>query len=285
MGAAALQAHCLQNICHTVTNCRRRSQRQIDNPKGNAQTASRFPAYQFPAAGYFKGGMLNGGGQFIKRRVRDFTHCVEHYTRTADAHIEYNLRLSYAMKSACHKRIVLHCIAENHQFGTAQAVFRRCQISALFDHLPHQTHCIHVDARSAGAHVDRSADKFCFCQSLRNGANQLFIALGHPFLYQSGKSADKVYAHFLGRRIHRFGDFHIVRRLTSVCYDRNRRHGNPFINNRDAVILRYFFPHLHQILSVGGNFFINLFTHHVDIAMGTVPQGNAHGNCANIQIF
>ena len=69
------------------------------------------------------------------------------------------VRLSRAVESTGHKRVIFGCIAENHQFGIAHAHVIFGQLGGLAHHAAHQANGVHIDAGFGGTDVDAGADR------------------------------------------------------------------------------------------------------------------------------
>ena len=109
----------------------------------------------------------------------DTFQCRFHNARSAHTHIDDPVCLCHTMECAGHKWIVIGRIAEYDQLGTAQRILFLRQLRRLFEYLPHQTDCIHIDPGPRGTEIDRCADQFSLGQSLWNGADQKFLGRCH----------------------------------------------------------------------------------------------------------
>ena len=67
----------------------------------------------------------------VKRLAADLLQRRLDHAGPRNAHVDDALRLAHAVKRPGHKRIVLHRIAEYHQFGGRNAVLLRGALSAL----------------------------------------------------------------------------------------------------------------------------------------------------------
>ena len=117
------------------------------------------------------------------------------------------------MKCARHKGVILHCVAENHKLGAAEAalLFREC--CRFLHRLSHQGDGVHIDPRLGRADIDRRAHKIRAGQRFGDCGDQLPIGVRHALLHERGKAANKVNANIFGRAVKRLGKRDIVLRL------------------------------------------------------------------------
>ena len=285
MGTADLQAHLLQNAGHAVSDGRGRRQGEVHNAEGGVQPAAGLLGHQLAHAGHPESGLLHGLRHHVKglalRRFQSSTH----HAGAGDAHVDDLLRLSHAVESAGHKGVVLHGIAEHHQLGAAQAIPVRRGGSGILDDAAHQGHRVHIDARPGGPHVDGGTDQFCPGQSLRNGADQLFVRLCHALLHQGGVAADKVDAAGLGRPVQGQGKGHAVLRLAGPGHQGHGSDGNALVHDGDAELPLDVLAGLDQLLRIPGDLVVDLLTGPLRVRVTAAQQGDAHGDGADVQVL
>ncbi|MPM15977.1 hypothetical protein SDC9_62351 [bioreactor metagenome] len=114
------------------------------------------------------------------------------------------------MESTRHKGIVLHGVAEDHQFGAAEAALIGGECRGPFDDPAHFGHCVHVDARPCGADIHRGADQLGGSEGFGNSRDEPPVPRGEALLHQGGEPADKVDAALFRRPIHGDGKGDIV---------------------------------------------------------------------------
>ena len=173
------------------------------------------------------------------------------------------------MESACHKRIIFNSIAEYYQLGCSNALSVFGQFGCLSNFFTHESDCVHVDTGFGGTDIDRGAYQFRFCKGAGNGLNQLSVAGAETFLYQSGKTADEVYAYLVGNFVQGFCVFYRVAAGNADQHG-NRCHGDSLVYDGNAVLLFDEFAGLYKVFGKTENFVIDLFTGFFDIAVSAV---------------
>ena len=207
-----------------------------------------------------------------------------HHAGSADAHADNGFRFRYAMEGAGHKRIIVYRVTEHHQLRAADGVIGRRFFRSLFHHAAHLRHRVHVDTGLGGTDVDRRADHVRCGQRFRNGSDQVPVAFGIAFVHQRAEAADKVYPHFMGCFVQRFGQWHIIIGVAAFAHHGNRRYGNTFIDDRHAQVGFNIFPGLNQLFRFFRNFVIDFIRADFHIRMPAVPEADAHGDGTHIQV-
>ena len=176
------------------------------------------------------------------------------------------------MESSCHERIVVRRIAEYHQLGAAQGILICRCLRCLQDNISHQPDRIHVDPGPGGAQIHRAAHPLGLCQRLRDGADQQFICLCHPFGNSCRIAADEIDAHFFGCTVHGLSKGHKVlcAFAGSAAHQGDGCHGNSFIHYRDAEILGNLISCLYQMAGKTGDLLINLPVHLLQVPIDAV---------------
>ena len=263
-------------------------------PQLSRPISSKICATESPTAGV-GAHQLSYPGNFERRTFDYFRHRADilatdgfqrvfHHAGSADAHADYGFRFCYAMKGAGHKGIIVYRVTEHHQLRAADGVVGRRFFRSFFHHAAHLRHRVHIDAGLGGTDVDRRADHVSCGQRFRNGSDQVPVAFGIAFVHQRAEAADKVYPHFMGCFVQRFGQGHIIIGIAAFAYHGNRCYGNTFIDNRHAQVGFNIFPGLHQLFCFFRNFVIDFIRADFHIRMPAVPEADAHGDGTHIQV-
>ena len=188
------------------------------------------------------------------------------------------------MKRACHKRIIFRRIAEDYQFGSADALPVACQLRCFLDHVAHHFDSVHVDAGFCGTNIDGRADEVRFCQCSWNGFDQFPVAGRKTFLHESGIPADEVDADLLCRLVKGMS---VLDRITAgyCCQHGDRCYGNSLVYDGNTVFLFDLFPCLNKVAGQTADLFIDLLAGLVDICIAAVQQRDPHGDGSYIQMF
>ena len=104
-------------------------------------------------------------------------------------------------------------------------------------------------------------------------------------MYQRRKPADKVYARLRGCTVKGFCNGRIVLRAAGVRHDGDGCDGNALIDDGNAEIPLDIFARMDKIFRRAGDLVVNTLAEAVYILRGTVAQGNAHCNGADIQVL
>ena len=140
-----LQTNLLKDLSNTVTNCRSRSQRQIHDAKLNTKTSGSLLCYQLTNTCYLEGSTLDHLTKSFKILTSYLFQRSLNNARSADTNVNDSVCFCHTMESACHKRVIIRCIAKNNKLCTTKriSVFR-C-LCRFFHNLSTQTDCIHID--------------------------------------------------------------------------------------------------------------------------------------------
>ena len=195
------------------------------------------------------------------------------------------VRLSRAVESTGHKRVIFGCIAENHQFGIAHAHVIFGQLCSLAHHAAHQANGVHIDAGFGGTDVDAGADQVGFGQRTGNAFDQTHIAGGKALMHQSTVTADKVDADRLGSGIQRFGKPHGVGVRCSAQQHGDGRYADALVDNGNAIVRADLVDNGNQVPRQTGDFVIDFLTGFFAIGINAVQQADAHGNGTHIKVF
>ena len=282
---AGLHADLLQDPCHGVSHRGSGRQAQIHDAKGHTQAPGRLLRHQLAHAGDAEGRFFHRLRHHVKAGALDALKGVIHHAGPGYAHIDDPLSLSHAMESPGHEWIVLNGVAENHQFGAAEAAPVRGQRRRLFDHAPHLRHGVHVDARLGGAHVHGGAHQIRGRQGLGNGTDELPVRLGKALLHKGGKTPDKIHAALCRRPVHGPGKGHVILRLAGSRHQGDGRDRDALVDNGNAELPLNGLSRFHQILGRAGDLVIDLVCAHLRIAVGAVQQRDPHGNGPDIQML
>ena len=125
--------------------------------------------------------------------------CRFHNTRSTHTDVDDGICLSHTMECSRHKWIIIRCITEYYQLGTAEGILLLGLLCRCLDNFAHQAHRIHVKADAGRAHVDRRADIICLGQRLRNRADEILFRGSHSLGDNRGIPADEVDAELMSR--------------------------------------------------------------------------------------
>ena len=206
-------------------------------------------------------------------------------SRSGYAHIDHFFRLAHTMERSGHKRIVFHCIAEHHQLSTAYTLAVCGCFCRLFYDLPHQLHCIHVDAGLGRSHVDGGTYQISLRQCLRDRCDQPSVSIGHTLLHQRRIAADKIDTAGLSRLIQCMRKAGIIRITAGSGYQSDRCHRDPLIDNRNTKLHLDLLGFCHQILCRTANLVVDLLTGFINIFVAAAKQRDAHRNRTDIQML
>ena len=201
------------------------------------------------------------------------------------AHIDHFFRLAHSMESSGHKWIVFHCIAKHHQLCAADTLTVSGCFCRLFDDPPHQLHCIHVDAGLGRSHIDGGTYQISLRKCLRDGCNQPFICNGHTLLHQCRIAADKINPAGLCSLIQCMCKTGIIRITARSCYQSDRRHGDPLIDDWNTKLHLDLLGFCHQILCRPADLVVDLLTGFINIFIAAAKQRDTHRNRTDIQML
>ena len=97
------------------------------------------------------------------------------------------------MKGACHKRIILRCVAKDNELCSANAVAVGRFFGRFFDYSAHHAHGVHIYTGFCRTYVDRRTYMVGKAERFGYAFNKRIIAGGKTFVHQSRVAADEVY--------------------------------------------------------------------------------------------
>src|SRR5699024_4659594 len=103
----------MENIRHTVTHCRSRRQRQINDSKGHPKSCGGFLCHQLSHTCHLESSLLDRLAESSKICSSHFLQGSLHHARSADSHIDDGIRLGHTVECSCHEWIVIRRIAED----------------------------------------------------------------------------------------------------------------------------------------------------------------------------
>ena len=284
--AAAFQTHFFQNVGNTIANSRGRRQGQINDARGHTQLFAGQVGHQLAQTGDLERRALDKLCHLIHRGILgQLGQSGAHRTGAGNADMDLAVRLSRAVESTGHKRVIFGCIAENHQFGIAHAHVIFGQLGGLAHHAAHQANGVHIDAGFGGTDVDAGADQVGFGQCTGNAFDQTHIAGGKTLMHQSTVTANKVDADRLGSGIQRFGKPHGVGVRCSAQQHGDGRYADALVDNRNAIVRADLVDNGNQVPRQTGDFVIDFLTGFFAIGINAVQQADAHGNGTHIKVF
>ena len=199
--------------------------------------------------------------------------------------MNHGIALSYTVEGTRHERVVIRRIAENHELCAAERAVIRGSRRGLLDHLSHAAHGVHVESCPRGADIHRTADALRPRERLRNRVNQQALGIRHPLCDQGRVTADKVDADFLCRAVQSLRNLHKVlgRPAGRAADQRNRRHGDTLIHNRNAVFARNRLAGLDELARAPTNQFVDIPVQFGFVAVNAAEEGKPHRNRADIE--
>ena len=285
VGADGFQTHLLEDVSHGVTDLGGGCQGEVDDVELHAQALGGEGADQLAHAGNLEGRLLN----FFRAGVEGFAaHLLQgavHHAGAGDAHGDGGVCLLHAVEGAGHEGVVADGVGEDHELGAAEAVRVGGQVGGGADGFAHELDGAHVDAGTGGADIHGGADHVGLGEGAGNGANQLFVGGGHALIDEGAEAAHEVHAHGFGRRVEGAGELHVVLVIGCTGHQRDGGDGDALVDNRDAELGLDAFADAHEVCRAGGDLLVNLAAGYFAVGVGTVEQGDAHGDGADIEFF
>ena len=284
VGTADLQTHFLQNTGYGVAHSRGGGKAQVHNTERHIQPLAGLYANHLTHTGDAESGLFNGFSHHIERLTLHTLQCVVHHAGAGNAHVQFTLRLAYAVKRACHKGVILHRIGKDNQFCATQTIVICGNFRSFLNNFAHFGNGIHIDTSLGGTNIHAGTDPFGVLHCLGNRIHQNPVTLGATLLHQRRKTADEVDTAFLGSLIHCDGQRHIGVGIAGVAHNCNGCDGDPFINNGNTEFPFNLLTNLYQIFCALGDLIVNSLGAHVYILVGAIQQGDAHSDGADIQV-
>ena len=123
------------------------------------------------------------------------------------------------------------------------------------------------------------------CECFGENGDQVLCPLGHSLLHKGGKAADEVDAKRICRALQGVCDLEIPFGRCCTAYKRDGSNRNALVNDRDAVHFFNVVARYHKLFGTRGDLIIDLITKTVHVLADAVPQGNAHGDGAYVEVF
>ena len=156
MGSALRKPYFFQYICHRIPNRRSRSKGKVDDAERNAQHTRSLGSHQLTHTGDLEGSLFDQLRNLVKRRiVREFGKGGAYNSRPGNSHIKNHVRLSYAVESSRHERVVLWRVAKYNELCSADTLAVLCEIRGFLDNTAHDANRIHIDSGFRGPDVYR----------------------------------------------------------------------------------------------------------------------------------
>ena len=207
------------------------------------------------------------------------------YPGAADHHVDDALRLPHPVEGSGHKGVVLHGVGKDHQLGAAQAVPVRGFLRRLFDDFPHEGNGVHVDARPGGGNVHAGADQLRLREGPGDGLNEPPVPLGAALVDQGAVAADEVHAAGLGRPVQGQRQGQTVPVLAALRHQGHGGHGDALVYNGNAVFPFDGAAGFHQFFRPPTDFVVHPPGAFPGGGVGAVPEGDAHGDGADVQVL
>ena len=194
------------------------------------------------------------------------------------------VRLAGAVESTGHEGVILRCVAEHHQLGSADALTVGGQLAGLLHGLAHQLDGVHVQTGLGGTDVYRAAHDVGLGQCAGDGLDQAAVTGREALVHKGGVAAHKVHAHLFACGIQCLGKVH------GVCIGAGtQQHGNggdadPLVDDGNAVLGADMLHSGHQIGCLGGDLIVDFFAGLLRVRINAVQQADAHGDRAHVQI-
>ena len=257
--AAGLQTHLFQNVGHAVADGRGGSQRKVDDTGGHAQCLGGKVCHQLAHAGDLEGGafdqfchLIDGGilGQACQRGA--------HSARAGNAYMDLAVRLAGAVEGTGHEGIILRCVAEHHQLGSADALTVGGQLAGFLYGLAHQLDGVHVQTGLGGADVHRAAHDVGLGQCAGDGLDQAAVTGRKALVHQCAVAAHKVDAHLFAGGVQRFCKVHRVCLRAGTQQHGNGGNADALVDDGDTVLGADVLHGGDKVRSLGGDLVVDV---------------------------
>ena len=104
-------------------------------------------------------------------------------------------------------------------------------------------------------------------------------------MYQSGKTAEEVYADGIGGAVERFGKLYVIVGAFRAADQRDRRYRNTLVDDRNSVFLFDIAAGLYELFGAARDLVVDLVTGLFDIVGLTVEKRNAHGDGTDVEVL
>src|SRR5262245_36836661 len=122
MGADAFEPHLFENAGNAVALRRSGGERQVDDAEGNVEARGGRAADKFAGPGDLESRAPDDRGEGAEIDITRGLDRAQYDAGTADANIHHTVGLAGAVKGSSHERVILDCIAEYDQLGTADGL-------------------------------------------------------------------------------------------------------------------------------------------------------------------
>ena len=162
----------------------------------------------------------------------------------------------------------------------AQPIPSLCAVRAavLLITSPIKRTAVHIDAGLRRGDVYRRANLVGARESLRDRVDEAQVAGRRAFMDQGAEPPDKIHADGLGGRVQGPGDGYIVGGFAAFGHDRNGGHRYSLVDHGNAIEVLDLVRHADEVLRARRDLLVDVFIEDAHIAVGAVPQAQAHGS-------
>ena len=285
VGTDGFQTHLFEDVCDRVANLCGGCQREVDNVELHAKAFSGEGTDQLTDAGNLEGCLLDFFGTGVKGFAADLQQGAVYHAGARDTYGDSGVCLLHAVECARHEGVVADGVREDDELGAAEAVCVRGQVCGGADGFTHELDGAHVNAGAGRSNVYGGADHVGLCERSRDGANQLFIGGGHALVDESAEATDEVHADCLSSCVEGAGELYIVLIAGGACHQCDGGDGDALVDNRDAEFGFDTFANADEVCRAAGDLVVNLAAGYFAVGVGTVEQGDAHGDGANVELL
>ncbi len=257
---------------------------EVDDAEGDIEPAGGLVGDQLADSRDLERGVLDELRHFGDVGVGDLLEGMADDTGTGDTDVDDAVGLAGTVEGACHEGVVFDRVAEDDELGRGDAFPVGRLFGAFADDLSHEGDGIHVDARFRGTDVDAGADVVRDGQRFGDGADEGFIARCEAFLDEGRVAAEVVGAHFFRGALQGQGVLDRVSAARGEDHG-NGRDGDPLVDDGDAVLPLDVFPGPDEVRRLADDLLVDAVAGPVDVRVGAVEQGNAHGDGSDVEVL
>ena len=136
-------------------------------------------------------------------------------------------------------------------------------------------------------YIDRRTDTLGAGKSLRDGANEEFVAVGHALRHDGAVASNEVDTNLSGNAVEGLADLHIVARSLAArtADDGDRSDRDALVDDRDAILAADIFACLHKVACQTCDLIVDILAGLCHIVGGTIQKADTHGDGAHVEIL
>ncbi len=208
-----------------------------------------------------------------------------HHAGAADPDIDDTVRLGCAVESAGHERVVLDRVAEHDELGAADRTRRRGQLGRAPDHVPHLGDRIHVEAGAGRTDIDRRADALRAGERGRQGGDEVGVDRAHALFDRRREAADEVDLQVACGLVECFGDVDKLSTAAPSRDERDRRYGDPVVDDRQPELAREIGADTMQVLGDTRHLLEDVSAKRVGIVAHAIKQTDPDRDGADVELL